>query len=95
MRSEAALKARFVRAVLEYLDFKPFKDLFTRGALAAARVRAVLPDSVDRLAADRTSREVVVLNLFVARQESVPLAAHARNSFLPTDYIDLNPDLVV
>jgi uncharacterized protein len=36
VRSEPALKARFVRAVLEYLDFKPFEDLFTRGALAAA-----------------------------------------------------------
>jgi len=36
VRSEAALKARFVRAVLEYLDFKPFEELFTRGALRAA-----------------------------------------------------------
>jgi uncharacterized protein len=36
VRSESALKARFVRAVLEYLDFKPFEELFTRGALAAA-----------------------------------------------------------
>jgi uncharacterized protein len=36
VRSEPALKARFVRAVLEYLDYKPFEDLFTRGALAAA-----------------------------------------------------------
>lgn len=43
---------------------------------AVARIRAVLPDSVDRFAADRTSREVVVLNLFVALQESVSLAAH-------------------
>lgn len=41
VRSEAALKARFVRAVLEYLDFKPFEDLFTRGALAAAARRPV------------------------------------------------------
>lgn len=44
VRSEAALKARFVRAVLEYLDFKPFEDLFTRGALAAATRRAVPGD---------------------------------------------------
>jgi predicted nucleotidyltransferase len=36
VRSESALKARFVRAVLEYLDFKPFEELFTRGALEAA-----------------------------------------------------------
>lgn len=35
VRSERALKARFVRAVLEYLDFQPFEELFTRGALAA------------------------------------------------------------
>lgn len=43
---------------------------------AVARIRSVLPESVDRFAGDRTSREVVVLNLFVALQESVSLAAH-------------------
>lgn len=36
VRSESALKARFVKAVLEYLDFQPFEALFTRGALDAA-----------------------------------------------------------
>lgn len=43
---------------------------------AVARIRAVLPASVERFSGDRTSREVVVLNLFVALQESVSLAAH-------------------
>jgi uncharacterized protein YutE (UPF0331/DUF86 family) len=43
---------------------------------AVARIRAVLPASVERFTVDRTSREVVVLNLFVALQESVSLAAH-------------------
>ncbi len=43
---------------------------------AIARIRAVLPPSPESLAADRTAREVVVLNLFVALQESLALAAH-------------------
>ena len=43
---------------------------------AVTRIRAVLPASVDAFASDRTSREVVVLNLFVALQECVSLAAH-------------------
>lgn len=43
---------------------------------AVARIREVLPPSSAGLAADRTRREVVVLNLFVALQESLSLAAH-------------------
>lgn len=43
---------------------------------AVARIRAVLPGSAGELAGDRTTREVVVLNLFVALQECVSLAAH-------------------
>jgi uncharacterized protein YutE (UPF0331/DUF86 family) len=43
---------------------------------AVARIRAVLPSSAGELAGDRTTREVVVLNLFVALQECVSLAAH-------------------
>ncbi len=43
---------------------------------AVARIRAVLPADVESFAADRTAREVVVLNLFVALQECVALAAH-------------------
>lgn len=43
---------------------------------AAARVRAVLPASVDAFVADRTAREVVTLNLFVAIQACLDLATH-------------------
>lgn len=43
---------------------------------AVARVRAVLPQQVDDFRADRTAREVVVLNLLVAIQECIDLAAH-------------------
>ena len=43
---------------------------------ATARVRAVLPGSADAFAADRTAREVVTLNLFVAIQGCLDLAAH-------------------
>lgn len=43
---------------------------------AVARIREVLPPSGDELAADRTRREVVVLNLFVALQECLALATH-------------------
>jgi uncharacterized protein YutE (UPF0331/DUF86 family) len=39
-------------------------------------VRAVLPNSADVFAADRTVREVVTLNLFVAIQACLDLAAH-------------------
>jgi uncharacterized protein YutE (UPF0331/DUF86 family) len=43
---------------------------------AVARIRSVLPDDAAVFAADRTTREVVILNLFVALQECVSLAAH-------------------
>lgn len=43
---------------------------------AVARIRAVLPASPESFLADRTAREVVVLNLFVALQECLALAAH-------------------
>ncbi len=43
---------------------------------AAARIRAVLPASPDEFIADRTAREVVVLNLFVALQHCTSLAVH-------------------
>jgi uncharacterized protein YutE (UPF0331/DUF86 family) len=43
---------------------------------AAARVRSVLPADEGAFRSDRTVREVVVLNLFVAVQECVALAAH-------------------
>lgn len=43
---------------------------------ATARVRAMLPTSIESFAADRTAREVVTLNLFVAIQGCLDLAAH-------------------
>jgi uncharacterized protein YutE (UPF0331/DUF86 family) len=43
---------------------------------ATGRVRSVLPATPAELAADRTAREVVVLNLFVAIQSCLDLAAH-------------------
>jgi uncharacterized protein YutE (UPF0331/DUF86 family) len=43
---------------------------------AVARVRHVLPREAGAFEADRTAREVVVLNLFVALQETVSLATH-------------------
>ena len=43
---------------------------------AVARVRQVLPREAGAFEADRTAREVVILNLFVALQETVSLATH-------------------
>lgn len=43
---------------------------------AVARIRAVLPQDVRAFLADRTSREVVILNLFVALQDALALATH-------------------
>jgi uncharacterized protein YutE (UPF0331/DUF86 family) len=43
---------------------------------ATARIRAILPASVEAFGQDRTAREVVVLNLLVAIQTCLDLAAH-------------------
>jgi len=43
---------------------------------ATARVRAVLPTSAEAFIADRTIREVVTLNVFVAIQDCLDLATH-------------------
>lgn len=43
---------------------------------AVGRIRETLPPSAVLLREDRTAREVVILNLFVAIQESLGLAAH-------------------
>ena len=43
---------------------------------AVDRVRDILPSALETFRADRTAREVVVLNVFVALQETVSLAAH-------------------
>ncbi len=36
IRDTAAFKARLARAILEYLDFRPVEELFTRGVLGAS-----------------------------------------------------------
>lgn len=43
---------------------------------AVDRIRATLPEQVEAFEEDRTSREIVTLNLFVALQECVSLATH-------------------
>jgi len=43
---------------------------------AVIRIRHVLPQQAAAFEADRTTREVVILNLFVALQETVSLATH-------------------
>ncbi|MBI5853108.1 MAG: DUF86 domain-containing protein [Planctomycetes bacterium] len=43
---------------------------------AVARIRQVLPADAEAFAADRTVREVVVLNLFVALQDCLSIATH-------------------
>jgi uncharacterized protein YutE (UPF0331/DUF86 family) len=43
---------------------------------AVARIRAMLPSQPAAFVSDRTAREVVVLNLFVALQEALALATH-------------------
>jgi uncharacterized protein YutE (UPF0331/DUF86 family) len=43
---------------------------------AVDRIRRTLPPDPGAFEADRTAREVVILNLFVALQESVSLATH-------------------
>ena len=43
---------------------------------AVHRIREVLPADAETLRADRSAREIVVLNLFVAIQECLALATH-------------------
>jgi uncharacterized protein YutE (UPF0331/DUF86 family) len=43
---------------------------------AVARIREVLPETPSALSEDRTAREVVTLNLFLALQEAISLATH-------------------
>ena len=59
---------------------------------ATARIRSTLPGSVEALVADRTAREVVVLNLFVAIQACLDLATHwlaDEGSAVPATYGDV------
>lgn len=43
---------------------------------AVGRIREMLPDTPAAFLADRTAREVVTLNLFLALQETIGLATH-------------------
>jgi uncharacterized protein YutE (UPF0331/DUF86 family) len=43
---------------------------------AVARIREVLPGSAEAFLANRTAREIVILNLFIALQEAISLATH-------------------
>jgi uncharacterized protein YutE (UPF0331/DUF86 family) len=43
---------------------------------AVTRIRGVLPSTAEVFAADRTIREVVTFNLFLALQDAIALAAH-------------------
>lgn len=59
---------------------------------AVARIREVLPAAEEAFLVDRTAREVVVLNLFVALQDAIDLAGHwlaAGGRHVPTSYRDL------
>jgi uncharacterized protein YutE (UPF0331/DUF86 family) len=54
---------------------------------AAARVGEMLPPDRTQFFANRTAREVVLLNLFVAMQECMSLAAH----WLADEGLDVPP----
>ena len=43
---------------------------------AVARIQEVLPDTADAFVADRTAREIVAFNLFLALQEAIALVTH-------------------
>jgi uncharacterized protein YutE (UPF0331/DUF86 family) len=43
---------------------------------AVARIREVLPGSTEAFLENRTAREIVILNLFIALQEAIALATH-------------------
>jgi uncharacterized protein YutE (UPF0331/DUF86 family) len=59
---------------------------------AVSRIRSVLPADGNALLADRTAREVVMLNLFVALQDVLSLATHwlaDEGSVVPQSYRDV------
>jgi uncharacterized protein YutE (UPF0331/DUF86 family) len=43
---------------------------------AVARIRNTVPETPEAFVADRDARDIVALNLFVARQETIALATH-------------------
>jgi uncharacterized protein YutE (UPF0331/DUF86 family) len=59
---------------------------------AVSRIRSVLPADGNAFLADRTVREVVILNLFVALQDVLSLATHwlaDEGSVVPQSYRDV------
>jgi uncharacterized protein YutE (UPF0331/DUF86 family) len=59
---------------------------------AVRRIREVLPPAVEDFRHDRTTREVVTLNLFVALQECLALATHRLSEArwtVPASYSDV------
>lgn len=59
---------------------------------AVARIRQVLPSDEVAFLADRTAREVVILNLFIGLQHAIDLAAHWLSDAgcpVPASYRDL------
>ena len=59
---------------------------------AVSRIESVLPATVDVFLADRTAREVVAFNLFLALQESIGLGAHwlaDEGRIVPSSYGDV------
>ena len=59
---------------------------------AVSRIRGVLPSDAAAFQADRTAREVVILNLFVALQDVLSLATHwlsDEGSAVPQSYRDI------
>lgn len=85
---------RQTRAIVDYLDFKPIEDLCAVGSVdtianAVQRIREILPADADGLRANRTVRDAVTLNLFVATQQCATLASHfliSAGSALPSTY---------
>jgi uncharacterized protein YutE (UPF0331/DUF86 family) len=63
---------------------------------AVDRIRQTLPPDAGAFEADRTAREVVILNLFVALQETVSVATHwlaDAGLDVPTSYREIFLDL--
>jgi uncharacterized protein YutE (UPF0331/DUF86 family) len=63
---------------------------------AVDRIRQTLPPDAEAFEADRTAREVVILNLFVALQETVSVATHwlaDAGLDVPTSYREIFLDL--
>ena len=83
------------------MAFSPRRAVVDKAVLAAriaairdavARIRSVLPQEREALLADRTAREVVILNLFVALQDVLSLATHwlaDEGSAVPQSYRDI------